>query len=161
GERMYRTGDLGFWRRTGELEFSGRADDQVKIRGFRVEPGEVEAVIARHPAVTQVAVIAREGRLIAYVVTQLDTDPDRRAHTAALLPQHMVPSVFVPMNELPRTANGKLDRRALPDPVVTVRPGGHPPRTERERVLCEHFAEVLGLPSVGVHDNFFELGGHS
>ena len=164
GERMYRTGDLGFWRRTGELEFVGRSDDQVKIRGFRVEPGEVEAVIARHPAVTQVAVIARDNRLVAYVVMPLDADTepaDLRAHTAALLPQHMVPSAFVPMNELPRTANGKLDRRALPEPMVAVRSDGQPPRTERERELCEHFAEVLGLPSVGVHDNFFELGGHS
>jgi thioesterase domain-containing protein len=164
GERMYRTGDLGYWRRAGELEFVGRADDQVKIRGFRVEPGEVEAVLAGHPAVTQVAVIARDGRLVAYVVMPLDTETtpaDLRAHTAALLPQHMVPSAVVPMRELPRTANGKLDRRALPEPVVAVRPSGHPPRTERERVLCEHFAEILELPAVGVHDNFFELGGHS
>ncbi|MFI9387411.1 non-ribosomal peptide synthase/polyketide synthase [Kutzneria sp. NPDC052558] len=162
GERMYRTGDLGFWRRTGELEFVGRSDDQVKIRGFRVEPGEVEAAIARHPEVTQVAVIARDHRLVAYVVMPLDADPSElRAHTAALLPHHMVPSAFVPMNELPRTANGKLDRRALPEPVVAVRPDGQPPRNQRERDLCEHFAEVLGLTTVGVHDNFFELGGHS
>ncbi|MFC4855948.1 non-ribosomal peptide synthase/polyketide synthase [Actinophytocola glycyrrhizae] len=164
GERMYRTGDLGRWRPGGELEFDGRADDQVKIRGFRVEPGEVEAVVAAHPAVTQVAVVARESRLVAYVVLPLDTgiDPARlRAHTAARLPQHMVPSAFVPLHELPRTANGKLDRRALPAPTVVTRAAEHAPRDEREQVLCEHFAAVLDLPSVGIHDNFFALGGHS
>ncbi|HEX6355794.1 non-ribosomal peptide synthase/polyketide synthase [Actinophytocola sp.] len=164
GERMYRTGDLGYWRAGGVLEFAGRVDDQVKIRGFRVEPAEVEAAIATHPAVVQTAVIAREDQfggkqLVAYVVGPDDLG-EVRVYAATRLPRHMVPTAFVPMRELPRTANGKLDRRALPAPTTPTTSAGRP-RTPREEVLCGLFADALGVPRVGIHDNFFELGGHS
>jgi amino acid adenylation domain-containing protein len=168
GTRMYRTGDLARWRDDGVLSFAGRADEQVKIRGFRVEPGEIEAVLGRHPDVAQVAVTARPGEsgdllLVAYVA---GTGPVRaeelRAHVAASLPAYMVPSAFVPVERLPVTATGKLDRAALPTPdfraAVRAEEG---PRSPREAMLCGMFAGVLGLPAVGIHDNFFNLGGHS
>ncbi|MFJ1759573.1 non-ribosomal peptide synthase/polyketide synthase [Amycolatopsis sp. NPDC088138] len=158
GERMYRTGDLVRWNADGVLEYVGRADDQVKVRGFRVEPGEVQAVLARHDGVEQAAVIVRDGRLLGYVVG--DAEPAAlRAYLGERLPDYLVPSAIVPLAELPRTANGKLDRRALPAPDFTS--SSRRPRTITENVLCGLFAEVLGLPEVGVDDGFFDLGGHS
>jgi amino acid adenylation domain-containing protein len=169
GERMYRTGDLVRWNGEGELEFVGRTDDQVKVRGFRIELGEIESALTRHDDVGQAVVIVREDRpgdrrLAAYVLPEPGAvlDPVRlRAFAARTLPAYMVPSAVVPMSAMPTTANGKVDRRALPAPEVQVSAASRPPRTAEEEILCALFAEVLGVDGVGVDDNFFELGGHS
>jgi amino acid adenylation domain-containing protein len=162
GGRMYRTGDLAYWTGEGELVFAGRADDQVKIRGHRVEPGEVEAVLTGQPGVDQAVVVARDGRLIGYVVSGGDVDPARlRDQVAKVLPEYLVPAEVIALAALPVTANGKVDREALPDPDFGGRVSGREPRTEVERALCALFAEVLGLDRVGVDDSFFEIGGDS
>uniref|UniRef100_UPI0031D97633 amino acid adenylation domain-containing protein n=1 Tax=Saccharothrix mutabilis TaxID=33921 RepID=UPI0031D97633 len=170
GARMYRTGDLVKWRADGVLDFLGRADDQIKIRGFRVEPAEVAGALTRHPAVRQAAVVVREDRpgdkrLVAYVVAEPGAEPDAaslRAHAEEHLPEHLRPSAYVRMDVLPRNANGKLDRAALPPPDYLARPAGRRPATPAEEVMCALFAEVLGLVGeVGADDDFFALGGHS
>nr|AGS49395.1 long-chain-fatty-acid--CoA ligase [uncultured bacterium esnapd4]QEO74981.1 omn6 [uncultured bacterium] len=156
GTRMYRTGDIARWNTGGYLEFLGRADDQVKIRGQRVELGEIESALLRSPDVTEAAVLLRDGdRLVGYVV---GTPPPRES-LREVLPEHMVPSAFVVLDALPLSANGKLDRKALPAPEIQV--GTAAPRDAREALLCQVFAEVLGVPTVGVEDDFFALGGHS
>ncbi|HEX2094189.1 MAG TPA: amino acid adenylation domain-containing protein, partial [Longimicrobiaceae bacterium] len=169
GARMYRTGDLARWRTDGTLEFLGRIDEQVKIRGFRVEVGEVEAMLAEHPRVHDVAVAAREDargqvHLVAYVVAEAGTEdpaPILRPYLRERLPEHMVPSVFVGLERLPLTPNGKVDRRALPAPPWGAGEAYVAPRTPSEELLCGIWAEVLGAERVGIEADFFALGGHS
>ncbi|HEX8934314.1 MAG TPA: condensation domain-containing protein, partial [Pseudonocardiaceae bacterium] len=171
GERMYRSGDLARWAPSGKLEYLGRADEQVKIRGFRIEPGEIETVLATHPGVSEVVVIAREDqpgtkRLVAYLVAaaeQVPTTAELRAHLTHTLPDYMVPAVFVMLEALPLSVNGKVNRKALPAPDQIIEPVAEyvAPRSATEQTLTAIWVEVLGVDRVGVQDNFFELGGDS
>ena len=170
-ERMYRSGDMARWLPDGTIEFAGRTDGQVKIRGFRLELGEIEAVLTAHPRVSRAAVIVREDRpgdrrLAAYVTATAATEPppaaaDLRDHLSRRLPEYMVPSSFTTVDAFPLRANGKLDHDLLPAPLPAATVGSRPPRSPHEELLCQLFAEVLGLPAVGVEDDFFQLGGHS
>ncbi|MGW0771988.1 amino acid adenylation domain-containing protein, partial [Streptomyces sp. NPDC002676] len=169
GRRMYRTGDLVRWRADGNIEFLGRTDFQVKIRGFRVELGEVESALAAHPAVEQAVVILHGGkgaaaRLVAYAVPARGATVEQgelREFVGTRLPEFMVPAAVVVLDALPVTVNGKLDRKALPVPDFAPAVAGRAPRTDREEILCELFAEILDVEKVGVEDSFFDLGGHS
>ncbi|AKJ04229.1 non-ribosomal peptide synthase protein (TIGR01720 family)/amino acid adenylation domain-containing protein [Archangium gephyra] len=184
GARLYRTGDVVRWLPDGQLEFLGRADEQVKLRGFRIELGEIEAALGEEPSVAEAVVVLRKRAggdpwLVAYVVptsprppgegrgegaTAPGLDPSHlRAFLGQRIPEYMVPAVFVPLNALPRTTSGKVDRKALPAPEqAREKPTTHePPRTPEERVLAEAWEQVLGHERVGIHDDFFELGGDS
>jgi len=172
GGRIYRTGDLARFLPDGGLEFVGRADFQVKIRGFRIELGEIEATLEQQPGVAQAVVVAREDRqadkiLVAYLVAKDGKSVDANSLRSALeaaLPNYMVPSHFVSLDKLPLTANGKIDRNALPpisEPAGIALNVGEDPRGEFERLLANAWAESLGLSRIGRDDNFFSLGGHS
>ncbi len=167
GERLYRSGDLCRWSTSGEVEFVGRVDNQVKLRGFRIELGEIEAVLRAHEQVRDSVVIVSEAgdekRIVAYVVAGATTN-ELRAYLKERLPEYMVPSVFMMIDEIPLTASGKVDRRRLPEPdgmrpelaADYVAPG-----TTVEESIAAIWSEVLGIERVGVNDNFFDLGGHS
>ncbi|MFI1379972.1 amino acid adenylation domain-containing protein [Embleya sp. NPDC020886] len=162
GSRLYRTGDLARRRPDGIIDYLGRTDDQVKIRGHRVEPGEIQCVLDAHPDVQRSAVVpsADGTRLTAYLVGGAAPHA-LRTWAAARLPDYMVPSAFVPLEALPLTVNGKLDRAALPEPDFAASVSDRGPRDTVEAVLCRVFADVLDLPRVGIDDNFYTLGGHS
>ena len=172
GARLYKTGDLVRFLPDGNIEFLGRIDHQVNIRGFRIELGEIEFAIARHPAIREVAVIAREDvpgdkRLIAYFVAgnpPADLIDQLRSLARARMPKYMVPAHFVSLDALPRTRNGKVDRKALPAPSardVAPRLRATTPRTPTEEMVVSAFQEVLEREDFGVFDSFFDLGGHS
>jgi len=170
GERMYRTGDHVRWTAAGELEFLGRVDGQVKVRGFRVELGEVEAVLREHPDVADAVAAARPDdaghkRLLGYVVAEPGRAPsggELREFLAARLPAYMVPTGFAVIDALPMSPNGKVDRRALPEPdLAPAAPEFAAPRTAVEATLAQVWADVLGVDRVGVTDNYFALGGDS
>lgn len=173
--RSYRSGDLARWRADGVLEYLGRMDHQVKIRGFRIELGEIEASLQSHPQVTDTAVLVRQeaagDRLVAFVTSPQGLEPALpaalRAHLQTRLPDYMVPALIVPLQQMPLTTNGKLDRKQL---IALLDGGGHesavrapsqPPQTDTEKRLAALWCEVLALPQIGLDDNFFELGGDS
>jgi amino acid adenylation domain-containing protein len=171
GARLYKTGDLVRWLPEGDIEFLGRIDHQVKLRGFRIEPGEIEACIARHAAVREAVVIAREDipgdkRLVAYLVTEnppADLVDQLRALIRTAMPEYMVPAAFVLLDAFPLTPNGKLDRKALPAPdaAAYAARGYEAPLGDIETALAQILCDVLRLERVGRHDHFFELGGNS
>ena len=170
GSLLYRTGDLARWRPDGLLEYLGRADGQVKIRGFRIEPGEIEATLTGHPGVAQSVVLARTARtggrrLVAYLVPtgskQRPEPADLREYLAERLPDYLVPSAYVLLDRMPTTVSGKLDTAALPEPPGADIVTGRAPTTDRQRILCELFAAMLGITAIGIDDDFFALGGHS
>ncbi|MCW2917435.1 MAG: Non-ribosomal peptide synthetase, partial [Actinomycetia bacterium] len=169
GARLYRTGDRVRFEPNGELAFLGRTDHQLKLRGYRIEPGEIEATLRAHPAITSAAVLLREDlpgttRLVAYVTSDAGvTSAELREHCGRDLPDYMIPAAFVQLDELPLMPNGKLDRRALPAPEAgqdSDMPHS-PPQTPDEQTLADIWARVLGLPRVGRDNNFFALGGDS
>ncbi|MDJ0756203.1 MAG: amino acid adenylation domain-containing protein [Ardenticatenaceae bacterium] len=172
GERLYRTGDLVRFRHDGALEFLGRLDDQVKLRGFRIELGEIESALRQHPGVREAAAAvwtfdAEDKRLAAYLVVEdVENEPtveELRSYLQDQLPSYMVPTLFTWLDFLPQTANGKINRRALPEPDRSrqLQTEFVAPRTAMESTLADIWAEILKVEQVGVHDNFFDLGGHS
>ncbi|WP_144221438.1 non-ribosomal peptide synthetase [Flavobacterium anhuiense] len=169
GERIYKTGDLARWLPDGNIEFIGRKDDQVKIRGYRIELGEIENVLSSLPEISQCCVLAREDeggnkRLIGYVVTEGKLDKaDLQDRLKSSLPEYMIPLLWVELDQLPLTSNGKIDKKSLPDADSSdlstkeyVAPG-----TDTEKQLAEIWQQLLGIERIGIYDNFFELGGHS
>ncbi|HEH8513389.1 non-ribosomal peptide synthase/polyketide synthase [Pseudomonas aeruginosa] len=166
GERMYRTGDLARYRADGVIEYAGRIDHQVKLRGLRIELGEIEARLLEHPWVREAAVLAVDGRqLVGYVVLESEGGDWREAlaaHLATSLPEYMVPAQWLALERMPLSPNGKLDRKELPAPEVSVAQAGYSaPRNAVERTLAEIWQDLLGVERVGLDDNFFSLGGDS
>jgi acyl carrier protein len=173
GARLYKTGDLGRYFADGNIEFLGRKDQQVKIRGFRIELGEIEAVLAEHPLVQECVAAVRDGggeekQLVAFIVPRPNgriTSAEVRRFLRERLPDYMVPTAYVTLTALPLTANGKVDRKALPAPTAAMllpeesREAGQ--LTPVQEAVSEIWRNVLGVESVGLHDDFFDLGGHS
>ncbi|MDZ7342104.1 MAG: non-ribosomal peptide synthase/polyketide synthase, partial [candidate division KSB1 bacterium] len=171
GARLYRTGDLARYLSDGNIEFLGRIDNQVKIRGFRIELGEIEAVLGQHPAIKENVVIdwqmENDVRLVAYIVPVGETMPsleELRDFLKEKLPEYMIPAAFIQLDEIPLTANAKVDRRALPTPEISrsdMKKEYVAPRTHTERELAKIWLDLIKIDRVGIHDTFFELGGHS
>lgn len=168
GGRIYRTGDLACWLPGGNLKYLGRTDFQVKIRGYRIEPGEIENLLLLHPTVKQAAVLAKDdAQGVKYLCAYIGSDEPSEAaaikeHLAAQLPEYMVPSHFVILPQLPLNSNGKINRKALPDPVIAANKREFvPPADATEIKLAGIWEDVMGLSPIGAEDNFFELGGHS
>jgi acyl-coenzyme A synthetase/AMP-(fatty) acid ligase len=170
-ERLYKTGDLVRWLPDGNLEFLGRIDHQVKIRGFRIELGEIESALTSHDLVKDAVVVTGESangdkHIVAYIVVASATESpiveQLRQHLSQSLPDYMVPAIFVVLDNLPLSPNGKVDRKALQSPDFSSQQTDYvAPRSDVEKVLCEIWQDVLGVEQVGVTDNFFQLGGHS
>jgi hypothetical protein len=171
GTRLYRTGDLGRYLPDGRIELLGRLDSQIKLRGFRIELGEIESVLAEHEAVRETVVLIRESSpgdqaLVAYIVPAVDAPPsigEFRQFLKSRLPDYMVPSAFVLLEQMPLTANRKIDRRALPNPMAKDSGRGQlvMPGDRLEQTIAQVWRKVLKIEQIGVHDNFFDLGGHS
>ncbi|WP_162034316.1 non-ribosomal peptide synthetase, partial [Chryseobacterium potabilaquae] len=167
--RIYKTGDLVRYLAGGDIEYIGRNDFQVKIRGYRIELGEIESALLSYEGIRQGVVLAKENSsglkyLVGYYISDTSVNPeDLSAYLSGLLPEYMIPSVYVSLEKLPLTINGKLDRRALPEPNFTGDKEYIAPTTALEKQLADIYSEVLGLPveSIGLHDDFFRLGGNS
>ncbi|GGP85893.1 non-ribosomal peptide synthetase [Streptomyces griseomycini] len=163
-QRLYRTGDRARWTSDGRLLHHGRLDNQVKLRGYRIELAEVEAVLQAVDGVSAAVVVVRDDRLVGYVVPEPGAElrtAEIKSAAAVSLPQYMVPGIVVLLDELPLTANKKIDRNRLPAPAVTSDATFEKPRDATEITLARMWTEILGIPEVGVHDNFFDVGGHS
>lgn len=168
--RIYKTGDLARWLLDGNIEFLGRIDHQVKIRGFRIELGEIESRLRNHPMVSEVIVTVvgeQNSNLCAYIVLNNNADgesfspEDMREYLSGKLPHFMIPSHVVQIERIPLTSNGKVDRKALPEPEVKSSAEYAAPRSDMEREISQIWRQVLGLESVGINDNFFDVGGNS
>jgi aryl carrier-like protein len=169
GETMYRTGDVARWLPDGNIEFLGRLDHQVKVRGFRIELGEIESRLLKHPQIKETVVVAKEDPqgskyLCAYFVNKGEvTSTGLREHLAKELPDYMIPSYFIPMEKLPLTSNGKINRQALPEPDGSIHTGVEyvAPENQREEALVKSWQQALKVDRIGTRDNFFSLGGDS
>ncbi|MCE7996677.1 MAG: amino acid adenylation domain-containing protein [Roseivirga sp.] len=166
GEKIYRTGDSARWSADGTLEFIGRTDYQVKLKGYRIELGEIEHILLEYPGITEAIVVVKGEQenesLVGYLVTKAVVDfTELRSHAGQKLPHYMIPTDFIVLDKMPLTPNGKVNRKALPEPVATTRDQYEAPQTEKERLLVEVWSKVLDVEHVGVTDNFFAVGGDS
>ena len=169
GERLYRTGDRAHHHPNGPIHFHGRTDHQIKLRGYRIEPAEIQHTLTTHQAITTALITLHHDRLIAYLVPSdheqgIPPAPELRDYLRGSLPEHMIPAVFIELAEFPRTPNGKIDRRALPDPDTAHHDNAdayQPPLTPTHHLLADIWQDLLNVEQVGITDNFFDLGGHS